>query len=137
MLVTMTWLKLCDSEHSLAVHCMAFRGGSAAAAPAARERSRSARANKQKDLGIDLTIALQTGIGICHDFTKKNYNSCRERQKCRLLHVKGTRLYQNAGLELAKQIANDAAIAHILIRVCIRIWAKREAIRASIILMLE
>ena len=88
-------------------------------APTARERSRSVRANKQKDLGIDLTTALQTGIGICHDFTKKNYNSCRERQKCRLLHVKGTRLYQSVGLELANQIANDASIAHILVRVCI------------------
>ena len=99
---------------------MAFRGGSAVAAPAARERSRSARANKQQsDFGIDFATARQH-IGICQDFNKKGY-SCKQGKKCRLLHAKvtdktsdtGTRLYPTAGLELAKRMAEDPSIGPV------------------------
>ena len=100
---------------------MAFRGGSAVAAPAARERSRSARANKQQsDFGIDFATARQH-IGICQDFNKKGYG-CRQGKKCRLLHAKvadlrsdtGTKLYPSAGLELAKRIAKLASIGPVV-----------------------
>ena len=100
---------------------MAFRGGRAAAAPAARERSRSSRANKQQsDFDIDFATARQH-IGICQHFNKKGYG-CRQGKKCRLLHAKvadlrsdtGTKLYPSAGLELAKRIAKDASIGPVV-----------------------
>ena len=92
---------------------MSHRGGSAVGAPAARERSRSARANrKQMELGIDFATARQY-VGVCRDFNKKGFTSCKDRQTCLWLHAKGEMLYPTAGLELAKRMAKDLSLGAI------------------------